>query len=114
MTLSYFDYNATTPVLPEVVRAMEPFWTEHFGNASSEHPIGRTSQKALREARRRVAALLNVSEDQEILFTSGGTESNNTAIRSAIAVSGKKHIVTSTVEHSSVRRLCHQLVKEGF
>ena len=110
----YFDANATTPVLPEIVRAMEPFWTEHFGNASSTHPMGRTAQKAMREARRRAAALIGALDDQEIIFTSGGTESNNAAIRSALATSGKKHIVTSAVEHSSIRQLCTQLEKEGY
>lgn len=109
----YFDYNATTPVLPEVVQAMQPFWTDQFGNASSTHPLGRTAQKALRDARRQIAALLGAADDQEILLTSGGTESNNTALRSALASSGKKHIVISAVEHSSVRSLCRQLQKEG-
>ena len=110
----YFDTNATTPVLPEVIQAMHPFWAESFGNASSTHPLGRAAEKAVRDARRQIAAFLGAAEDQEILFTSGGTESNNTAIRSALAVSGKKQIVTSAVEHSSVRRLCHQLRKEDF
>ncbi len=110
----YFDTNATTPVLPEIVQAMHPFWTAHFGNASSTHPRGREAQKALRDARRQIAAFLGAAEEQEILLTSGGTESNNTAIRSALMSSGKKHIVTSAVEHSSVRQLCRQLQKEGF
>ncbi len=110
----YFDTNATTPVLPEIVQAMRPFWTDHFGNASSTHPEGRAARKALRDARRQIALLVGAAEDQEILLTSGGTESNNTALRSALVSSGKKHLVTSAVEHSSVRQLCRQLQKEGF
>jgi cysteine desulfurase len=111
----YFDYNATTPVAPEVFEAMKPFLTEHFGNPSSLHHLGRVSAQALREARRNVASLLGAYEESEVIFTSGGTESNNAALRSALVLSpGKKKVVTSAVEHSSVFKLCCQLEKEGY
>lgn len=115
MTKSYyFDYNATTPVAPEVFQAMQPFLTQHFGNPSSLHHLARIPAKAIRDARRSVAALLGATDETEILFTSCGTESNNAAIRSCLALSGKKQIVTSKVEHSSISKLCRQLEKEGY
>jgi cysteine desulfurase len=114
MIRTYFDYNATTPVDPEVFRATEPFLREHFGNPSSLHQMGQVSARAVKEARRHLAAFLGAQDDSEIIFTSGGTESNNAAIRAALAASGKKEIVTSAVEHSSIRKLCQQLVHEGY
>lgn len=111
----YFDYNATTPVAPEVLKAMEPYFINHYGNPSSSHQLGQVTARALKEARRRLASFLGAAEDSEIIFTSGGTESNNQALRSALAVSpGKKEIITSSVEHSSIRKLCKQLEKEGY
>lgn len=115
METYYFDHNATTPMAPEVLKAMEPYWTEHFANPSSTHQLGRIPARALRDARRSVARLLLVSEDSEIVFTSGGTESNNAAIRAALFLAkGKNHIVTSAVEHSSVLKLCRELRREGY
>ena len=113
MTPYYFDYNATTPLDPEVFEAMKPFFTDQFGNPSSLHQLGQVPARAVREARRRVALLLG-AEESEIFFTSGGTESNNTALRSALALSGKKEIVASSVEHSSVLKLCRELADEGY
>jgi cysteine desulfurase len=114
-TTHYFDYNATTPIAPEVRQAMEPFLWEHYGNPSSLYHLGRLPSRAIRDAHRHVAKLLNAKDFHEIIFTSGGTESNNTAIRSALAASPqKKEIVISSVEHSSVRKLAHQLISEGY
>lgn len=111
----YFDYNATTPLLPEVLEAMQPFWTDAFGNPSSIHQAGQRVARALKEARKQVALLLGVQDAREIIFTSGGTESNNTAIRSILAQAGtKREIVTSRVEHSSILKLFKQLEKEGY
>ncbi len=115
MKTYYFDYNATTPLAPEVRAAMEPFLTEHFGNPSSLHGLGKQAARAVREARKKTALLLGAEHENEIIFTSGGTESNNTAIRSALAsFPDKKQIVTSSVEHSSVYRVFRQLEKEGY
>ncbi|MFA6601164.1 MAG: cysteine desulfurase family protein [Candidatus Omnitrophota bacterium] len=111
----YFDYNATTPLVPEAFRAMEPFLKEQFGNPSSTHAMGKAAERAVGISRRQVACLIGASDDREVVFTSGGTESNHTAIRSALEASeGRKKIVTSTVEHSSVRKLCDRLEKEGY
>lgn len=110
----YLDNNATTRVHPEVVEAMLPFFTEQFGNASSIHAFGEQVGSALRNARRQLQALLGAEFDHEIIFTSGGTESNNTAIRSALAVqaaSGRNEIVTSAVEHPAILNLCDWLEK---
>lgn len=114
MSPYYFDYNATTPLAPEVLREMEPYLTRHFGNPSSFYQLGRAANRALRQARKLTASLLGAADDNEIIFTSGGTESNNTAIRSALSISGKKQILTSAVEHSSVRNVAGQLRKEGY
>lgn len=114
MIKHYFDYNATTPLDPAVFAAMEPYLRERFGNPSSLHQMGQQTARAVKEARRQITALLNAQDDSEIIFTSGGTESNNAALRSALQTSHKKEIVTSSVEHSSVRKLCHQLAKEGY
>ncbi len=110
----YFDYNATSPLEPAVWEAMEPFLKTHYGNPSSFHQAGRTAARAIKTARKQTAAMLGASE-QEIIFTSGGTESNNAALRSALAFSkGRREIVTSSVEHSSIRKLCAQLSREGY
>lgn len=115
MSPYYFDYNATTPLAPEVLKEIEPYLTRHFGNPSSFYQLGRVTHRALRDARRRVASLLGTPDETEIVFTSGGTESNNAAIRSALFLSGpKRQVITSAVEHSSVRNLARQLQKEGY
>ena len=114
MRIYYFDYNASTPVVGQVRQAMEPFFTEHFANPSSLHQLGRIPSRAMRDARRQMAALVGAVDENEVIFTSGGTESNNAAIRSALALSGKKRVITTAVEHSSVRKLCKQLRKEGY
>lgn len=109
----YLDYNATTPLLPEVVDAMLPYLREHFGNPSSEHEIGRRARTAVEDSRQRVAALLGCSSD-EIVFTSGGTEANNLAIRGVIeARSGRRHVVTSVIEHPATVNPCRWLERHG-
>ncbi len=112
----YLDHNATTPVLPEVLEAMLPFLRDQFGNPSSEHPVGRRSRDAVERAREQVAASLSCRPD-EVLFTSGGTESNNLAIRgtaAAAAASDRRRVVTSCVEHPATLRPCEHLEKTGW
>ncbi len=111
----YLDYNATTPLAPEVVAAMRPFLEEHFGNPSSGHRFGSVARAAVDKARTQVAGLLS-AKPNEIIFTSGGTESNNYAIRGvALARSNHgRHIITSRIEHPAVTEVCRQLATEGF
>jgi cysteine desulfurase len=111
----YMDHNATTPVHPEVLEAMMPFFKDHFGNASSIHWAGREVKKYLDEAREKVAALLH-SAPEEIIFTSCGTESDNMAIKgvaSALQEKGR-HIITTQVEHHAVLHTCQFLEKLGY
>jgi cysteine desulfurase len=111
----YLDYNGTTPLDPEVMAAMRPFLEEEFGNPSSSHWYGIAPKRALAKAREQVAALLNCNP-QEIIFTSGGTESNNHAIR-GIALANKhkgNHIITCQIEHPAVLEVCRDLGKSGF
>jgi len=110
----YLDNNATTPVAPEVLDAIEPWLWGGFGNPSSGYSLGLASAAAIDTARGQVAALAGCQSD-EWIFTSGGTESINTAIRSALAIDrAKRHIVTSVVEHSATLRICEHLEGEGF
>jgi cysteine desulfurase len=109
----YLDNNATTPMDPRVREAMLPFLAEQFGNPSSPHAAGRVARAAIDKARAQVAALVGASADS-IVFTGGGTESITTAIRGALAAQpGKRHIVTSSIEHSATKNLCEQLALEG-
>ena len=111
----YMDNNATTACDPAVVEAMLPFFTEQFGNASSIHSFGAQVGKALKEARVRVQTLLGAAHDSEIVFNSCGTESDSTAILSAIkAQPERKTIITTVVEHPAILTLCDQLEKEGY
>ncbi len=111
----YMDNNATTACDPAVVEAMLPFFTEQFGNASSIHSFGAQVGKALKEARVRVQTLLGAAHDSEIVFTSCGTESDSTAILSAIkAQPERRSIITTVVEHPAILTLCDQLEKEGY
>ena len=111
----YLDYNATTPHATEVVEAIRPYLEEHFGNPSSSHSYGDKAKEAVKEARKQVADLLNC-QPHEIVFTSGGTESNNYAIKgTAFAQQNKgNHIITSRVEHPAVIEVCKYLEKSGF
>ncbi|MEZ5672064.1 MAG: aminotransferase class V-fold PLP-dependent enzyme [Thiotrichaceae bacterium] len=111
----YLDNNATTMVSPEVVQAMLPFFTEQYGNPSSMHSFGNKVGFALKRARTQVQKLLGAEHDSEIIFTSCGTESNSTAILSAIkAYPERKEIITTVVEHPAVLNLCEYLQKEGY
>ncbi len=108
----YLDHNATTPVLPEVVDAMLPYFGERFGNPSSAHPYGREARAAVDASRERVAALLGCAPD-EVVFTSGGTEADNLAILGAAAVRPyRHHVVTSVIEHPAVARCVEKLERE--
>lgn len=110
----YLDNNATTACDPAVVDAMLPFFTEQFGNPSSMHSFGNKVAHALKEARGRVQALLGAEHESEIVFTSCGTESDSTAILSALkAQSGRNQIITTAVEHPAILTLCDYLEKEG-
>lgn len=111
----YLDNNATTRVAAEVASAMQPYLTERFGNPSSAHALGRMMKSAIDEAREQVAALIGAAKSSEIVFTSCGSESDNWAIRGALAVQpDKKHIVTTLVEHEAVRNVCSLLETEGY
>jgi cysteine desulfurase len=111
----YFDHSATTPVDPQVVEVMIPFFSEKFGNPSSIHSFGRETKVALEEAREKVAAFCNV-RPADIYFTSGGTESDNMAIKGVAYEFKKKgrHIITSQIEHHAVLHCCEYLEKDGF
>ena len=111
----YMDHNGTTPVHPEVLEAMMPFFKEQFGNASSIHWAGREVKKYVDEAREKVASLLNASPG-EIVFTGCGTESDNMAIKGvAFALQDKgRHIITTQVEHHAVLHTCQVLEKMGY
>lgn len=110
----YFDNNATTPLAPEVREAMLPFLGGNAGNPSSAHTAGRAARRAVENARAQIAALLGAIPDA-LIFTSGGTESINTAVRGAlVAQPQKRHIVTSAIEHSATKNLCEYLEREGY
>lgn len=112
--LVYFDNNATTRVAPEVVEAMLPYLTEHWGNPSSAYLFGHQLAQPLESARTSLAALLN-ADPRELVFTSCGTESNNTAIHSALMTRPeKRHILTTAVEHSATIKFCNFLQKHGY
>ncbi|HUU80042.1 MAG TPA: cysteine desulfurase NifS [Acidobacteriota bacterium] len=114
MKTIYLDNNATTQVAPEVLEAMVPYLHELYGNPSSAHFFGGQVGRKIREAREQVAALLGALPE-EIIFTSCGTESDNAAVRSALATqSEKRHIVTSRVEHPAIKSLCTHLSNHGY
>ena len=110
MRRAYLDNNATTPVLPEILEAMQPYFLEQFGNASSIHHHGQQTRAAVENARESVAELLG-ARAAEIVFTSGGTEADNLAIF-GMAKSGD-HVITSTIEHHAVLNACHRLEELG-
>jgi cysteine desulfurase len=111
----YMDHSATTPVAPEVLAAMLPYFGEKFGNASSLHRSGREAKEALEDSREKVAALLG-ARAEEIIFTSGGTESDNLALKGIARKNRKhgKHIITTQIEHPAILETCRALEKEGF
>ncbi len=111
---SYLDNGATTRVDPKVVEAMLPFFTEQFGNASSKHDFGEEVGGAVRTARRQLKALIGAALDEEIVFTSSGTEADNTALLSALETqTGRNEVITSQVEHPAILALCEHLEKTG-
>lgn len=111
---AYFDHNATTPVHPRVIAGMQQALTEVFGNASSIHQDGQRARQLVEQARRSVAALLG-ADPREVVFSSGGTESDNTAIFGVVAASpaARKHVVTTTIEHPAVLNACERLEQLG-
>ena len=111
----YLDHNATTPTHPEVVKAMTPYYEEVYGNASSIHRFGQEARKAIDEAREKVANFIG-AKVEEIVFTSGGTEADNFAIKGVVYANEKKgkHIITSSIEHHAVLNPCKYLEGKGF
>ncbi len=109
----YLDHNASTQVPPEVVAAMLPYFGGHFGNPSSVHSFGREAREGVEIAREQIANFLSVSKD-EVVFTSGGTESDNLAIKGVAGARGTGHIITSQIEHHAVLRTCQVLEGPGF
>nr|MDO8075580.1 aminotransferase class V-fold PLP-dependent enzyme [Candidatus Freyarchaeota archaeon] len=110
----YMDHAATTYVDPEVIQAMLPYLSERFGNASSLHSFGREAKEALEHSREVVAKALGASPD-EIYFTSGGTESDNLAIKGVMwANRDKNHVITSLIEHHAVLETCSSLEERGL
>jgi len=112
----YVDHLATTPVCDEAIEAMMPYFKEKFGNPTSLHEMGIEAKKAINRAREQVAQLLNVSNPEDMVFTSGAIEANNLAIKGYAKAPGRrgKHIVVSAIEHHSILHSCKTLEKEGF
>lgn len=108
----YLDHNASTPLIPEVIDAMMPFLKNHYGNPSSSHYYGQEGKKAIEHSRKQLAALLSCSAD-EIIFTSGGSESNNIAVKGITSLYNSGHIVTSAVEHPAILEVCRFLENNG-
>lgn len=111
----YLDYAATTPTDPQVIKAMQPYFFDKFGNPSSIHSFGQEAKKAIEDSRETLAKFLG-AQPSEIVFTSGGTESNNFAIQGVVHALEKKgnHIITTTIEHHAVTEPCKFLEKKGF
>ena len=111
----YLDHASTTPVRPEVVEAMAPYFTEHFGNPSSIYPLGQEASDAVAAARESLASLIGATP-REIFFSSGGTESDNWALKGFARANATKgrHIITSAIEHHAVLHTCEALEREGF
>jgi cysteine desulfurase len=111
----YLDYNATTPLDPAVLDVMLPYFSDRFGNAISIHDFGKEAARALETARAQVASLVNCNPT-EIIFTSGGTESNNAAVRGVARARRAQgnHIITTCIEHPSIIKVCRELEAEGF
>ncbi|MGN0995200.1 MAG: cysteine desulfurase family protein [Butyricicoccus sp.] len=113
----YADNAATTPMSESVYNAMKPWLTEHYGNPSSLYRIGREAKKAITEARHKVARALNAADPTEIIFTGGGSQADNLAIRGyvkGLSARGRKHIITTKIEHHAVLYTCEALEKEGY
>lgn len=113
--LIYLDHSATTPLLPEVLKAMEPYFIEKYGNASSLHTMGQVARQAIEDSRKKIASFLG-AKPEELIFTGGGTESDNIAILgTARKLKDRgKHLITTNIEHPAVKNTFKQLEKEGF
>jgi cysteine desulfurase len=109
----YLDHNATTPVRREAIDAMLPFMRESYGNASSLHFEGQAARRALEKARERLAAFVGAESPEEIIFTSGGTESNNMAIQGGVGTSRGRRLISSAIEHSAVRTVARVMGETG-
>ena len=109
----YLDHNASTPVHPDVIQAMLPYFGERFGNPSSVHGFGREARDGMETAREQVSRFLKVKKE-EVVFTSGGTESDNMAIKGIAHARRRGHIITSQIEHHAVLRTCESLEENGF
>ncbi len=109
----YLDYSATSPVREEVLYAMQPYFNEKYGNPSSLHAFGQEAKAALNEARQHIASLIGAKQD-EIIFTSGGSEANNTALFGILRACNKKHLIVSQIEHPSILGACKYLEKTGY
>ncbi|TYP94962.1 cysteine desulfurase [Fodinibius salinus] len=112
MDTVYFDHAATTPVDERVLEAMTPYFTEHYGNANSPHQSGNNAKVAVEEARETIAEIIGAAP-AEIIFTSGGTESDNTAIKGAVNATGKSDIITSPLEHHAVLHTAEAVKRNG-
>ena len=112
----YLDYNATTPIAPKVRDAMKPFFGEYFGNPSSNHGVGRICREAIEDARGHIASLIG-ADREEIVCTSGGTESNNLALKGVLlrnAPSADGHLIISAIEHPAISQPAEYLSRLGF
>ena len=114
MSKVYLDYAATTAAHPEVIQAMLPYFGEKYGNASSLHSFGQEARSAIEKARTTIAGFINAAPE-EVIFTSGGTESDNSAILGIAYANQERgdHIITSSIEHHAVIESCHFLEKRG-
>lgn len=112
MRTVYFDHAATTPLDERVFQTMKPYFTEHYGNANSPHQLGNNAKVAVEEARESIAGIIG-AEPAEIIFTSGGTESDNAAIKGALEATGKKEVITSPLEHHAVLHTVESSKKNG-
>lgn len=111
----YMDHNATTPVAPEAVEAMLPFYTWNFGNASSIHNFGIEARYGIEKARMQVARLINAANPEDVVFTSCGSESDNLAIRGALDIHPeRRHVITTNVEHKAILEACHEIERLGY
>ena len=111
----YFDNNATTRIAPEVFEEMMPYLSDFYGNPSSTYSFGRQTRQIVEKSREEVARLIGADDPQEIVFTSGGTESDNWAIFGALEANPeKRHLITTRVEHEAVRKTCEKLQTKGF
>ena len=110
----YMDNAATTPVANEVLKAMEPYFSKEFGNPNSLYDLGQKARDAVEESRKIVANMIN-AKPEEIIFTSGGTESDNLAIKGlALGNENKRHVITTKIEHHAVLETCKWLEKNGY